>query len=298
MWISKEEYNQLKTERDYYEQQLKNWEQEWKNAYVKTNPIDGKDKYKTTCDIENLEINIPESIATCLKSGMVIETSYMDDIHSGYMEERDWLNLVSRYEQELKSKNELVEELQKEVTRLQKQEIEMNNYKQQFKPILDSHTRLENYVSELKKDLAKITDSKNELNEALDHEAKRNKELFKLNNRLCDKLSELEKENNSLKDDLSGGATVFFPNEKQMQNLIENISILRDENKRLKEKLDLFPENNYFNAYFLESEIKQLIDLLDVALRDMNLHSNCTLYELEYDSKAHIYRIVTTPKTK
>lgn len=216
MWISKEEYNQLKTERDYYEQQLKNWEQEWKNAYVKTNPIDGKDKYKTTCDIENLEINIPESIATCLKSGMVIETSYMDDIHSGYMEERDWLNLVSRYEQELKSKNELVEELQKEVTRLQKQEIEMNNYKQQFKPILDSHTRLENYVSELKKDLAKITDSKNELNEALDHEAKRNKELFKLNNRLCDKLSELEKENNSLKDDLSGGATVFFPNEKQM----------------------------------------------------------------------------------
>ena len=247
MWISKEEYNQLKTERDYYEQQLKNWEQEWKNAYVKTNPIDGKDHYKTTTDLENLEINIPESIATCLKSGIAIETSYMDDIHSGYMEERDWLNLVSRYEKELGSKNELVEELQKEVTRLQKQEMEMNNYKQQFKPILDRHTRLENYVSELKKDLVKITDSKNKLNEALDHEAKRNNELFKLNNRLCDKISELEKEN---------------------------------------------------NAYFLESEIKQLIDLLDVALRDMNLHSNCTLYELEYDSKAHIYRIVTTPKTK
>lgn len=245
MWISKEEYNQLKTERDYYEQQLKNWEQEWKNAYVKTNPIDGKDKYKTTSDLENLEINIPEWMAN-LKSGFVTET----DVYSGYMEERDWLNLVYRYEKELDRKNELVEELQKEVTRLQKQEIEMNNYKQQFKPILDSHNRLENYVSELKKDLVKITDSKNKLNEALDHEAKRNKELFKLNNRLCDKLSELEKENNN------------------------------------------------FDAYFLESEIKQLIDLLDVALRDMNLHSNCTLYELEYDSKDHIYRIVTTPKTK
>lgn len=65
-----------------------------------------------------------------------------------------------------------------------------------------------------------------------------------------------------------------------------------------KKSLIHFLKITFFNAYFLESEIKQLIDLLDVALRDMNLHSNCTLYELEYDSKAHIYRIVTTPKTK
>lgn len=42
MWISKEEYNQLKSERDFYEQQLKDWEQEWKNAYKELKPIDGK----------------------------------------------------------------------------------------------------------------------------------------------------------------------------------------------------------------------------------------------------------------
>lgn len=264
MWISKEEYNQLKTERDYYEQQLKNWEQEWKNAYVKTNPIDGKDHYKTTSDLENMEIKVPDWMVNQLKSGYFMEPV----LSTGYMEERDWLNLVNRYDKELNSKNEdiedlerciseyekeldrkneLVEELQKEVTRLQKQEIEMNNYKQQFKPILDSHNRLENYVSELKKDLMDTENSLSEVHKHLDLEAKRNNELFKLNNRLCDKILELEKEN---------------------------------------------------NPYFLESEIKQLIDLLDVALRDMNLHSNSTLYELEYDSKVHIYRIVTTPKTK
>lgn len=229
MWISKEEYNQLKSERDFYEQQLKDWEQEWKNAYKELKPIDGKKWYND--EIENLKERLCNTF-------------------------RSYDNLKTKYDK-----------------------MQVN---------LDA----------VKHDLFMSENEVSQVREALDHEAKRNKELFKLNNRLCDKLSELEKENNSLKDDLSGGDTVFFPNEKQMQNLIENISILRDENKRLKEKLDLFPENNYFNSYFLESEIKQLIDLLDVALRDMNLHSNCTLYELEYDSKAHIYRIVTTPKTK
>lgn len=251
MWISKEEYNQLKTERDYYEQQLKNWEQEWKNAYVKTNPIDGKEKYKTTSNLENLEIKIPD--LSWFLSPLV-------DIDSGYMKEKDWLNLVGRYEKELKSKNELVEELQKEVTRLQKQEIEMNNYKKQFKPIMDSHTRLENYVSELRKDLIDISNSKNELNEALDHQAKRNNELFKLNERLCNKILELEKDNNELK----------------------------------KEKTPV----DYLKYYFLEDEVKQLVDLLEVALRDMTLRSTNTIYELQYDSFSHVYRILTIPKTK
>lgn len=120
MWISKEEYNQLKAERDFYEQQLKDWEQEWKNAYKETNPIDGKEKYKTTTD--------------------------------------------------------------------------------------------------------------------------------------------LEKSNNDLK----------------------------------KEKTPV----DYLKYYFLEDEVKQLVDLLEVALRDMTLRSTNTIYELQYDSFSHVYRILTTPKTK
>lgn len=81
MWISKEEYNQLKAERNFYEQQLKDWEQEWKNAYKELKPIDGKDKDKTTSDFVNIQIDMPEWVATHLKSGIVNETSYMDDIH-------------------------------------------------------------------------------------------------------------------------------------------------------------------------------------------------------------------------
>jgi chromosome segregation ATPase len=181
MWISKEEYNQLKSERDFYEQQLKDWEQEWKNAYKELKPIDGKKWYND--EIENLKERLCNTF-------------------------RSYDNLKTKYDK-----------------------MQVN---------LDA----------VKHDLFMYENEVSQVREALDHEAKRNKELFKLNNRLCDKLSELEKENNN------------------------------------------------FDAYFLESEIKQLIDLLDVALRDMNLHSNCTLYELEYDSKAHIYRIVTTPKTK
>lgn len=194
MWISKEEYNQLKSERDFYEQQLKDWEQEWKNAYKELKPIDGKKWYND--EIENLKERLCNTF-------------------------RSYDNLKTKYD---------------------KMQVNLDTVKHDL-------FMSENEVSQVR--------------EALDHEAKRNNELFKLNNRLCDKISELEYEN-----------------------------------KRLQEKLDTFPKNNFFNAYFLESEIKQLIDLLDVALRDMNLHSNCTLYELEYDSKAHIYRIVTTPKTK
>lgn len=194
MWISKEEYNQLKSERDFYEQQLKDWEQEWKNAYKELKPIDGKKWYND--EIENLK----ERLCNTFRS---------------------------------------------------------------YDKLRNKYDKMQVNLDAVKHDLFMSENEVSQVREALDHEAKRNNELFKLNNRLCDKISELE-----------------------------------DENKRLKEKLDLFPENNYFNAYFLESEIKQLIDLLDVALRDMNLHSNCTLYELEYDSKAHIYRIVTTPKTK
>lgn len=181
MWISKEEYNQLKAERNFYEQQLKDWEQELKS--------------------ENDEIeHFKEKACNTFRS---------------------YDNLKTKYDK-----------------------MQVN---------LDA----------VKHDLFMSENEVSQVREALEHEAKRNNELFKLNNRLCDKISELEYEN-----------------------------------KRLQEKLDKFPINNFFNAYFLESEIKQLIDLLDVALRDMNLHSNCTLYELEYDSKAHIYRIVTTPKTK
>ena len=194
MWISKEEYNQLKSERDFYEQQLKDWEQEWKNAYKELKPIDGKKWYND--EIENLKERLCNTF-------------------------RSYDNLKTKYDK-----------------------MQVN-----FDAVKHDLFMSENEVSQVR--------------EALEHEAKRNNELFKLNNRLCDKISELEYEN-----------------------------------KRLQEKLDTFPKNNFFNAYFLESEIKQLIDLLDVALRDMNLHSNCTLYELEYDSKAHIYRIVTTPKTK
>lgn len=229
MWISKEEYDQLKSERDFYEQQLKDWEQEWKNAYKELKPIDGKKWYND--EIENLKERLCNTF-------------------------RSYDNLKTKYDK-----------------------MQVN---------LDA----------VKHDLFMSENEVSQVREALDHEAKRNKELFKLNNRLCDKLSELEKENNSLKDDLSGGATVFFPNEKQMQNLIENISILRDENKRLKEKLDLFPENNFFKYYFLEDEVKNLVALLEVALRDMSLRSTNTNYELQYDSFSHIYRIVTTPKTK
>lgn len=194
MWISKEEYNQLKSERDFYEQQLKDWEQEWKNAYKELKPIDGKKWYND--EIENLKERLCNTF-------------------------RSYDNLKTKYD---------------------KMQVNLDTVKHDL-------FMSENEVSQVR--------------EALEHEAKRNNELFKLNNRLCDKISELEYEN-----------------------------------KRLQEKLDTFPKNKFFNAYFLESEIKQLIDLLDVALRDMNLHSNCTLYELEYDSKAHIYRIVTTPKTK
>lgn len=194
MWISKEEYNQLKSERDFYEQQLKDWEQEWKNAYKELKPIDGKKWYND--EIENLKERLCNTF-------------------------RSYDNLKTKYD---------------------KMQVNLDTVKHDL-------FMSENEVSQVR--------------EALEHEAKLNNELFKLNNRLCDKISELEYEN-----------------------------------KRLQEKLDTFPKNNFFNAYFLESEIKQLIDLLDVALRDMNLHSNCTLYELEYDSKAHIYRIVTTPKTK
>lgn len=237
MWISKEEYNQLKAERNFYEQQLKDWEQEWKNAYKELKPIDGKDKDKTISDFVNIQIDMPEWVATHLKSGIVNETSYMDDIHSGYMEERDWLNLVYRYEQELKSKNDEIEHFK---------EKECNAFRS-YDNLKTKYDKMQVNLDAVKHDLFMSENEVSQVREALDHEAKRNNELFKLNNRLCDKISELEKEN---------------------------------------------------NAYFLESEIKQLIDLLDVALRDMNLHSNCTLYELEYDSKAHIYRIVTTPKTK
>lgn len=237
MWISKEEYNQLKAERDFYEQQLKDWEQEWKNAYKELKPIDGKDKDKTTSDFVNIQIDMPEWVATHLKSGIVNETSYMDDIHSGYMEERDWLNLVYRYEQELKSKNDEIEHFKEKAC----------NAFRSYDNLKTKYDKMQVNLDAVKHDLFMSENEVSQVREALDHEAKRNNELFKLNNRLCDKISELEKEN---------------------------------------------------NAYFLESEIKQLIDLLDVALRDMNLHSNCTLYELEYDSKAHIYRIVTTPKTK
>lgn len=229
MWISKEEYNQLKSERDFYEQQLKDWEQEWNNAYKELKPIDGKKWYND--EIENLKERLCNTF-------------------------RSYDNLKTKYDK-----------------------MQVN---------LDA----------VKHDLFMSENELSQVREALDHEAKRNKELLKLNNRLCDKLSELEKENNSLKNDLSGGATVFFPNEKQMQNLIENISILRDENKRLKEKLDLFPENNFFKYYFLEDEVKNLVALLEVALRDMSLRSTNTNYELQYDSFSHIYRIVTTPKTK
>lgn len=237
MWISKEEYNQLKAERNFYEQQLKDWEQEWKNAYKELKPIDGKDKDKTTSDFVNIQIDMPEWVATHLKSGIVNETSYMDDIHSGYMEERDWLNLVYRYEQELKSKNDEIEHFKEKAC----------NAFRSYDNLKTKYDKMQVNLDAVKHDLFMSENEVSQVREALDHEAKRNNELFKLNNRLCDKISELEKEN---------------------------------------------------NAYFLESEIKQLIDLLDVALRDMNLHSNCTLYELEYDSKAHIYRIVTTPKTK
>lgn len=194
MWISKEEYDQLKAERDFYEQQLKDWEQEWKNAYKELKPINGKKWYND--EIENLKERLCNTF-------------------------RSYDNLKTKYDK-----------------------MQVN---------LDA----------VKHDLFMSENEVSQVREALEHEAKRNNELFKLNNRLCDKISELEYEN-----------------------------------KRLQEKLDTFPKNNFFNAYFLESEIKQLIDLLDVALRDMNLHSNCTLYELEYDYKAHIYRIVTKPKNK
>lgn len=244
MWISKEEYNQLKAERDFYEQQLKDWEQEWKNAYKETNPIDGKEKYKTTTDLENLEIKIPD--LSCLLSPLV-------GIDSGYMEEIDWLNLISRYEKELKSKDDEIEHFKEKAC----------NAFRSYDNLKTKYDKMQVNLDAVKHDLFMSENEVSQVREALDYEAKRNNELFKLNNRLCDKISELEKENNEFK------------------NTIHEL-----------------PITNLYDAYFLESEIKQLIDLLDVALRDMNLHSNCTLYELEYDSKAHIYRIVTTPKTK
>lgn len=207
MWISKEEYNQLKSERDFYEQQLKDWEQEWKNAYKELKPIDGKKWYND--EIENLK----ERLCNAFRSYDYLKTKY--------------------------------------------DKMQVN---------LDA----------VKHDLFMTENEVSQFREALDHEAKRNNELFKLNNRLCDKISELE----------------------------DKISELEEENRKLNDAFlptdtdECLRETNQFDAYFLESEIKQLIDLLDVALWNMNLHSNCTLYELEYDSKAHIYRIVTTPKTK
>jgi chromosome segregation ATPase len=295
MWISKEEYNQLKAERDFYEQQLKDWEQEWKNAYKETNPIDGKEKYKTTTDLENLEIKIPD--LSWLLSPLV-------GIDSGYMEERDWIDLISRYEKELKSKNddiedlerciseyereldrknELVERLEEEL-RLQKEEDifthmnrvgkelkskddEIENLKERLRSNINSYDNLSIKYDKMrvnldavKHDLFMSENEVSEVREALEHQAKRNNELFKLNERLCNKILELEKSNNDLK----------------------------------KEKTPV----DYLKYYFLEDEVKQLVDLLEVALRDMTLRSTNTIYELQYDSFSHVYRILTTPKTK
>lgn len=169
------------------------------------------------------------------------------------MEERDWLNLVYRYEQELKSKDDEIEHFKEKAC----------NAFRSYDKLRNKYDKMQVNLDAVKHDLFMSENEVSQVREALDYEAKRNNKLFKLNNRLCDKISELEKENNEFK------------------NTINEL-----------------PITNLYDAYFLESEIKQLIDLLDVALRDMNLHSNCTLYELEYDSKAHIYRIVTTPKTK
>lgn len=241
MWISKEEYNQLKAERDFYEQQLKDWEQEWKNAYKETKPIDGKEKYKTTTDLENLEIKIPD--LSCLLSPLV-------GIDSGYMEERDWLNLISRYEKELKSKDDEIENLKERLR------SNINSYDK----LSIKYDKMRVNLDAVKHDLFMSENEVSEVREALEHQAKRNNELFKLNERLCNKILELEKSNNDLK----------------------------------KEKTPV----DYLKYYFLEDEVKQLVDLLEVALRDMTLRSTNTIYELQYDSFSHVYRILTIPKTK
>lgn len=241
MWISKEEYNQLKAERDFYEQQLKDWEQEWKNAYKETNPIDGKEKYKTTTDLENLEIKIPD--LSWLLSPLV-------GIDSGYMEERDWIDLISRYEKELKSKDDEIENLKERLR------SNINSYDN----LSIKYDKMRVNLDAVKHDLFMSENEVSEVREALEHQAKRNNELFKLNERLCNKILELEKSNNDLK----------------------------------KEKTPV----DYLKYYFLEDEVKQLVDLLEVALRDMTLRSTNTIYELQYDSFSHVYRILTIPKTK
>lgn len=211
MWISKEEYNQLKAERDFYEQQLKDWEQEWKKAYKETNPIDEKDKY----------------------------TKEIDDII--------YRNMIRK---ELKSKNDEIENLKERLC----------NTFRSYDNLKVKHDKMQVNLDTVKHDLFLSENEVSKVREALDYEAKRNNELFKLNDRLCDKISELEKFNNELK----------------------------------KEKTPV----DYLKYYFLEDEVKQLVDLLEVALRDMTLRSTNTIYELQYDSFSHIYRIVTTPKTK
>lgn len=240
MWISKEEYNQLKAERDFYEQQLKDWEQEWKNAYKETNPIDGKEKYKTTTDLENLEIKIPD--LSWLLSPLV-------GIDSGYMEERDWIDLISRYEKELKSKNDDIEDL-------------------------------ERCISEYEREL----DRKNELVERLEEELRLQKEedIFTHMNRVGKELKSKDDEIENLKERLRSNI-----------NSYDNLSI-KSNNDLKKEKTPV----DYLKYYFLEDEVKQLVDLLEVALRDMTLRSTNTIYELQYDSFSHVYRILTTPKTK
>lgn len=265
MWISKEEYNQLKAERDFYEQQLKDWEQEWKNAYKETNPIDEKDKYTKEID----DIIYRNMIRKELKSKN-------EDI-------KDLERCISEYEKELDSKNEQIEQLEEKLYATREDDFfthmnrvgkelkckndEIENLKEELYYVKNKHDILNNNYDKLKVNLDAVKHdlflSENEVSEvreALDHQAKRNNELFKLNERLCNKILELEKSNNELK----------------------------------KEKTPV----DYLKYYFLEDEVKQLVDLLEVALRDMTLRSTNTIYELQYDSFSHVYRILTIPKTK
>lgn len=236
MWISKEEYNQLKTERDFYHNQLKDWEINYNSR------IDSiEERYKE--DITDLERCISEYERELDRKNELIER----------LEEKDIFVHMNRVGKELKSKDDEIEHFKEKAC----------NAFRSYDKLRNKYDKMQVNLDAVKHDLFMSENEVSQVREALDYEAKRNNELFKLNNRLCDKISELEKENNEFK------------------NTIHELSI-----------------TDFYDAYFLESEIKQLIDLLDVALRDMNLHSNCTLYELEYDSKAHIYRIVTTPKTK
>lgn len=236
MWISKEEYNQLKTERDFYHNQLKDWEINYNSR------IDSiEERYKE--DITDLERCISEYERELDRKNELIER----------LKEKDIFVHMNRVGKELKSKDDEIEHFKEKAC----------NAFRSYDKLRNKYDKMQVNLDAVKHDLFMSENEVSQVREALDYEAKRNNKLFKLNNRLCDKISELEKENNEFK------------------NTIHEL-----------------PITNLYDAYFLESEIKQLIDLLDVALRDMNLHSNCTLYELEYDSKAHIYRIVTTPKTK